>query len=137
MTKNYTILLLFLSLFGLDAYSQKIDLKKGMILVDNVNVFNFEKKNLGSEFYLYQLNDNKNVVYIEINNNNTLSYLEDDFVKIIFKEKDVTIESKSLIDKNWKGIIKLLFTQQVYDKNGVLNEEQLEQFVSKYNNRNL
>ena len=135
MKKNYWLLLL--ALLNLTVYSQEIDLKKGKVIANNNSVFKFDKRKMGSEISLFQLNTNTEVVFIEINNNNTISYLNDDYIRFVFPKNDVTIESTLLINKNFKEIIQLLFMNKVVDLDGNINAENLEIFKTKQNNRSI
>lgn len=124
-------------IISITGYSQDIDLKKGKVLVNHKSVFNFDKRKMGSEISLFKLDTTTEVIYIEINNNNTISYLDDDFVRVVFPKNDVTIESTLLINKNFKEIIQLLFMNNVIDMDGNINAENLELFRQRQNNRKI
>lgn len=136
MRKNY-ILLLTTILFTSALYSQEIDLKKGKVLANNNSVFQFDKRKMGSEMSIFQLNSKEELIYIEINNNNTISYLNDDYIRMVFPKNDVTIESTLLINKNFKEIIELLFMNRVVDIDGTINAENLALFKLRQNNRKI
>lgn len=136
MRKNY-ILFLTTVLTSLSSFSQEIDLKKGNVLADKTSVFTFDKRKMGSEISLFQLNTNTEVIYIEINNNSTLSYLDDDYIRLVFPKNKVTIESTLLLNKNFKEIIQLLFMNNVVDLDGNINPENLELFKQRQNNRKI
>ncbi len=136
MRKNYILLLITL-IISITGYSQDIDLKKGKVLANHKSVFNFDKRKMGSEISLFKLDTTTEVIYIEINNNNTISYLDDDFVRVVFPKNDVTIESTLLINKNFKEIIQLLFMNNVIDMDGNINAENLELFRQRQNNRKI
>jgi len=136
MRKNYILLLITL-IISITGYSQDIDLKKGKVLVNHKSVFNFDKRKMGSEISLFKLDTTTEVIYIEINNNNTISYLNDDFVRVVFPKNDITIESTLLINKNFKEIIQLLFMNNVIDMDGNINAENLELFRQRQNNRKI
>ncbi|KIX22364.1 hypothetical protein SY27_00440 [Flavobacterium sp. 316] len=134
MKKNY---LLFFTLFliGCNLYSQEIILKRGKVLADSKSVFNFDKRKLGSEISLFKLDTTIEVIFIEINNNNTISFLNDDYIRIVFPKNEVTIESTLLINKNFKEIIELLFINKVIDLDGNIDPEHLASFSRSHNNR--
>lgn len=136
MRNNY-ILCLTMLLASFSMFSQDIDLKKGKVLANKTSVFTFDKRNMGSEISIFQLNTNTEVIYIEINNNNTLSYLNDDYIRLVFPKNEVTIESTLLINKNFKEIIQLLFMNNVVDLEGNINTENLELFKQRQNNRKI
>ena len=136
MRKNY-ILFLTTVLTSLSVFSQEIDLKKGKVLANNYSVFKYDKRKMGSEISLFQLDTNTEIIYIEINNNNTISYLNDDYIRLVFPKNEITIESTLLINKNFKEIIQLLFTNNVVDLEGNINTENLELFKVRQNNRKI
>lgn len=136
MRKNYILLLITL-IISIAGYSQDIDLKKGKVLANHKSIFNFDKRKMGSEISLFKLDTTTEVIYIEINNNNTISYLDDDFLRMVFPKNDVTIESTLLINKNFKEIIQLLFMNNVIDMDGNINAENLELFRQRQNNRKI
>ena len=136
MRKNY-ILFLTTVLTSLSVFSQEIDLKKGKVLANNYSVFTFDKRKMGSEISLFQLDTNTEIIYIEINNNNTISYLNDDYIRLVFPKNEVTIESTLLLNKNFKEIIQLLFMNNVVDLEGNINTENLELFKQRQNNRKI
>ena len=136
MRKNY-ILFLTTVLTSLSVFSQEIDLKKGKVLANNYSVFTFDKRKMGSEISLFKLDTNTEVIYIEINNNNTISYLNDDYIRLVFPKNEVTIESTLLLNKNFKEIIQLLFMNNVVDLEGNINTENLELFKQRQNNRKI
>ncbi|WP_130735649.1 hypothetical protein [Flavobacterium sp. J27] len=133
MTKHY-ILLLTTLLLSLTVYSQDVDFKKGKVLVDKQNVFNYDKRKMGSEISLFKLDTTTEIIYIEINNNNTISYLDDDYVRLVFPKNEVSIKSSLLINKNFKEIIQLLFMNNVVDYKGNINAENLALFYERQHN---
>lgn len=136
MRKNY-ILLLTTLLVSFTIYSQDIDFKKGKVLANNISVFNYDKRKMGSEISLFKLDTTTEIIYIEINNNNTISLLNDDYVRIVFPKNEVTIESNLLIDRNFKEIIQLLFMNNVVDFEGNINAENLVLFYQRQNNKKI
>lgn len=134
MKKNYSLLLL-LFIIGFNLQAQKIDLKKGKVIANDQKVFDYDKRNLGSEISIFKIDSKTELIYIEVSNNNTLSYLNDDYVRIVFPQNETTILSTTLIDKNFEKIIQLFFLDGVVDFEGNVNTENLKLFTRKYNNK--
>jgi hypothetical protein len=134
MKRNYSLLLL-LFIIGFNVQAQKIDLKRGSVIANDQKVFDYDKRNLGSEISIFKLGSKTELIYIEVSNNNTLSYLNDDYVRIVFPQNETTVLSTTLIDKNFEKIIQLLFLDSVVDFEGNINPENLKLFTRKYNNK--
>ena len=134
MKKKYSLLLL-LFIIGFNLQAQKIDLKKGKVIANDQKVFDYDKRNLGSEISIFKIDSKTELIYIEVSNNNTLSYLNDDYVRIVFPQNETTVLSTTLIDKNFEKIIQLLFLDNVVDFEGHINPENLKLFTRKYNNK--
>ncbi|CAM3948929.1 MULTISPECIES: hypothetical protein [Flavobacterium] len=134
MKRNYSLLLL-LFIIGFNVQAQKIDLKRGSVIANDQKVFDYDKRNLGSEISIFKLGSKTELIYIEVSNNNTLSYLNDDYVRIVFPQNETTVLSTTLIDKNFEKIIQLLFLDNVVDFEGNINPENLKLFTRKYNNK--
>ena len=64
-----------------------------------------------------------------------MSYLNDDYVRIVFPQNETTVLSTTLIDKNFEKIIQLFFLDGVVDFEGNINTENLKLFTKKYNNK--
>ncbi|VXC19157.1 conserved hypothetical protein [Flavobacterium sp. 9AF] len=92
---------------------------------------------MGSEISLFTLDTTTEIIYIEINNNNTISYLDDDFIRLVFPKNEVTIKSTQLIGKSLKDIIQLLFKNKVVDNHGNINVDNLALFYERQHNKNI
>jgi len=64
--------------------AQKIKLKKGNVIIDGETYFKYEKRMMASEFSLYSLDGEDEILFILRNNNETIGYGDDDFNQITF-----------------------------------------------------
>ena len=126
--KVVTILMLCMTMAS---FGQKIKFKKDKVLVDGKEMFNFERRALGTEISIYNLGTDDEIIYMIHNNNETPQYQQDDFTKMVFIEEDVIIESTNLVG-SWKRMIQTLIKQKVIDENGKINVEKLGKFRKKY-----
>ncbi|QHI35868.1 hypothetical protein IMCC3317_12160 [Kordia antarctica] len=129
MKKILVILLLFVSGTML---AQKVKFKKDKIVLDGEKVLSFERENLGMIFTVYSLNGEDELIFMQYNRNATENYDDDDYLKILFLDSEVLIESNSLRDDTWKSVMRLLFKNKVLNKAGEINLKSLRKFKLKY-----
>ena len=128
-------LILFITItFAINIYSQKIKLKDDKLQLDGKDIFSYKKVTSESELYLYDLETNKEVVYIKLDRNGTFEYDGDNYVKIFFAEPKIKVESKSLhFGGRGIPIVEKLISEGVIEHNGNINFEKAETFHEKYN----
>ncbi|MEY8847288.1 hypothetical protein AB9K26_00610 [Psychroserpens sp. XS_ASV72] len=131
--KLKNILLLTLVLISMATVSaQKIKLKKGFVFIDNEKVFEFEKRAAASEFSLYTIGKEQEILFILRNNNETIGYGDDDFNQIIFIKDNRKLETASLRGYSFKYFIQKLISEKVLDIEGNIDSNKLDTFFSKY-----
>lgn len=116
--------------------AQEVKLKKGIVYVDDVPAFSFDKKAMGNELYVYKLNTTEEVVSIIVDNNGTESKV-DDSKKIIFNQQKTTIQSKNFRSQNYEFLLSLLLQGKVIDLKGEINPDNLKRFWSKHDQNNV
>jgi CRISPR/Cas system endoribonuclease Cas6 (RAMP superfamily) len=143
MKKIITILVLLVSFFG---FSQKVKFKKEKVIIDDVEVFAYEK-----EGFMYTFSTLSSVEFISVlstiyqernpahyNQNNPQAYR---FPALLNKEVNTVKFLKSgrelFTDLSDKEIIKAVFKAKLVNENGEIDEEKLDVFITKYNNENL
>lgn len=134
MKPFHYLLILLVSATTLSA--QKVDLKKGIVYVDETPAFSFEKKAMGNEIHLYRLNTKDELAYVAVETNNTESKV-DDSKKVVFMQQHVTIKSKDFRAKNYETMIQLLLEGKVMDSKGEINAENLKKFQQKFDDGNI
>lgn len=129
------ILQLVICLIAISINAQKLDVdfKKDKIIVNDKVVLGFEKKSMGTEFSIYSLEPQSEIIYAKRDYNGTMNYRDDDMVKITFLDLKISIESKALSIRTWKYIVELMFESHLFDENNKLIEENVKKFELKYN----
>ena len=132
MKKAITILLLIMftsiSIHAQDVKAKDINFKaaQGFITLNKENIFKL--KYSSSYFYIYNLESGKEVMYIYINDNETLHYLEDDYYKVYFTNSKKSFESKL----HHRFIIERLINEGVITSDWLINDEKVDDFIDRY-----
>jgi len=139
MKKSITIVFLLVSVL---AFSQKVKMKKDKVIIDDVEVYNFEEEGRMTTFSTLSNEEFASVVttsYQERNQgynprySSSPQYLNHTVytVKFLSSGKEVTT------DIGIKKIAAALYKSEMIDANGKIDEEKLNIFINKYNNENL
>jgi len=130
------ILLLTLTFFFVSAVNaQNVKLKKGFVLVDNEKTFEYEKRAAASEFSLYTIGREQEVIFMLRNSNETIGYGDDDFIQITFIVDNRKLETASLRGYSFKYFVEKLIKEKVLDLEGNIDSKKLDTFFSKYDER--
>ncbi|MCF8278177.1 MAG: hypothetical protein K9J17_15730 [Flavobacteriales bacterium] len=133
--KPTNILLSFLVTILSFSYSsaQKIQMKKGKVTIDKVEILDFNYEWQLAETHFLKLGTTEEIVYAKFSNGGTKEYKGDDYTKVYFPGFDKTVESKE-VNYGLKGemLIKKLIGDGVVTADGALDEEKLNIFVKKY-----
>ena len=128
------VIFIIISLFFTTvSFAQKVQFKKSKVLIDKIETFDFNRSLLSNDFSLYKLNSKDEIIYISHFNNETPRYHDDDYKKIVFIKQNIIVESSRLRSKTLKQLIRLLLEEEILDKDGNINPEKLQSFVTKYN----
>src|SRR5690606_19187227 len=114
------------------SYAQDVKLKKDYVYIDGEQKFQYNKQSGGTEFSLYTLDKEKEIVYIVYNNNGTITYLEDNLVEITFIDVNMKIETQKFQGRTFSYILERLFQEKVIDLEGTVSQEKLDVFFRKY-----
>ncbi|MCF8276751.1 MAG: hypothetical protein K9J17_08460 [Flavobacteriales bacterium] len=108
-------------------------MKKGKILIDKVNVLDFDFQVMFAETHVYRTNTKEEVLFLKFNNNGTKEFKGDDYVKIYFNQFDVLVVSKELFF-GFKGemLLKKLLLDGVMNSTGTIDQEEMLVFSRKY-----
>jgi hypothetical protein len=143
MKRLFTVLFLALSLVS---FSQKVKLKKDKVIIDDVEVYNYEDEGrtitfstLKSEEFITVLTttyQERNPAHYNGNDPNAYRYpaLID---KQVYTVKFLKSGRELFTDMRDKDIIKAVFKANLVDENNNIDEEKLNIFITKYNNENL
>ena len=143
MKKAVVILFLSMSFLG---FSQKVKLKKDKVLIDDVEVYNYEK-----EGFMYTFSTLSSVEFISVlitkyqernpahyNGNDPYAYRYPAFYdKEVYTVKFLKSGKELFTDLREKDIIKAVYKSNLVDEKGEIDEEKLNVFITKYNNENL
>ena len=125
----FTVFLFSLSFFG---FSQKIKLKKGHVLVDEVVWLKYNESNGSFNTSLINFK-NEEIIFIKFvkrGYDNTIYNKtgEPNYFEVIFLGLNKKIEIKD----DTKEIIKIIFNSKAVNEDGTLNKEKVERLVEKY-----
>ena len=143
MKRIFTVLFLMLSIAS---FSQKVKLKKDKVLIDDVEVYNYEK-----EGFMYTFSTLSSVEFISVlitkyQERNPAHYNGNDpnafrypafYDKEVYTVKFLKSGKELFTDLREKDIIKAVYKANLVDENGVIDEAKLDVFINKYNNENL
>lgn len=129
------LFVVFVSFFAFsNVEAQKVKFKKDKVELDGEQVFGFDRRELGDEISIYSLDEEDELIFMILDRNGTKTYNDDNFIKIVFIEQKVTIESSALAQDTWKSVLKKMFKQKVLTKDGKVNGDKIEIFNAKYGN---
>lgn len=121
-----------LLMMSFPALAQKVELKKGKVILDKQERFQFERRLFNSEFVLRTLEEGDELLSIIRNDNGTDHYWEDDFIQIVFPASQVSLISYRLKDLSYARLLNMIVRDQVIGKDGSIDEEKLRVFFLKY-----
>lgn len=104
----------------------KFKYKKGYVFVQKKEVLKL-RYSIGY-FYVSDLNTGEEMMYFRINDNETPSYFDDDYVKVFFNDSEKEFESKS----HQRILMAQMINEGVFDSDWNLVEENVDKFIRKY-----
>lgn len=126
-------LLLLLAILSVSmSYAQKVNLKKGIVYFDNKPVYTYDREMMGNVTNIYHSETKEMLLTISFENNGTIDYKEDDFIKVFFYEANALIESSKLRGMWPKQILERMRKMGVVDDNGLFNPMKVENFRKQY-----
>lgn len=100
--------------------------KKGFLIVNDQNVLKL--KYSASFFNIYDLNTGEEIMYIYLNDNETMTYLDDDYIKVYFTKSKKSLETKL----HQRVLMEKLINERVLKSDWTLDEDRIEDFIEKY-----
>ena len=104
----------------------KFKYKKGYVFVEKKEVLKL-RYSIGY-FYVSDLNTGEEMMYFRINDNETPSYFDDDYVKVFFNDSEKEFESKS----PQRILMAQMINEGIFDSDWNLVEENVDKFIRKY-----
>lgn len=139
MTIN-RLFVLFLLIAGCNLYlSQNVTIKDDKVFLDGKQILKTEKISLAQYSFFSVKNDDEILMY-KYMDNETPSYVSDDYFILNFLTEKVKVESKDLgkvsnfmnSRKGMEKLVKWLLKERVFNQEGELNPERVTVFKEKY-----
>jgi hypothetical protein len=130
--KKYLFIVAFITCLGNSSKAQKIEVKNGTVQVDDKDFLSYKSANDNYELTIYKLNTKDELIFVLYNDNQTRSYKQDDYYKIIFLGLNLKMETHNY-ELTWKPTIKWFIKNNLFTSNGELNEAGVKIFIEKYN----
>ncbi len=131
MKKIITILFLSFSFFG---FSQKIKLKKGDVLVDDVVWLKYDGCGGWDQMCSIINLKGDEIIYMNALKQENSSNPDAKYWKVKFLGTQQTIELEANLSNINGSLLKKFFDAKVVDEDGTLNEERVQRMVEKYGN---
>ncbi|WP_430412305.1 hypothetical protein [Kordia sp.] len=101
-------------------------MKRGTIFIEGTETLSYEKKSHKTEYVIYKLNTKEEII-------NVVSNIREGYKKIYFVESKKSLETRLTY---WnRSFIKWLIEQNVLNLNGTINDEKVDSFIAKYDER--
>lgn len=100
--------------------------KKGFIIVNKQNVLKL--KYSANYFNIYDVNTGDEIMYIYLNDNETMTYLDDDYIKVYFSKAKKSLETKL----HQRVLLEKLINDKVLRSDWSLDENRIDEFIEKY-----
>ena len=136
-SRNVIILFCFM-IFTTTLSAQKIRLKLGKIIINDIEVFSYnESSNVSGRYRsIYKLNTNDEVIFIKENNGGTTSGSNpevDDFVTYNFLKEKIKVEIAGIT--LFRDEVAFMLKEGVFDLQGNLNSEKIILFKDKFDEK--
>jgi len=143
MKRIITVLFLVLSTV---AFSQKVKFKKDKVIIDDVEMYNYDREGFMTTFSTLSSQEFMSVLITQYQTRNESYYQMKDPEKYsispyktenVFTVKFLQSGKEMFTQMSDKEVIKAFFKANLMDENGKIDEEKLDVFITKYNNENL
>ncbi|WP_239178615.1 hypothetical protein [Tenacibaculum sp. Mcav3-52] len=124
--KNNLILICSFFLFLTVCHAQKVKMKNNVIFINGKETLRYAKKSHNNEYVIYELHTKNEII-------NVVSNINDGYKKILFVKSKKSLETTL---GYWnKSFIKWLIEQDVMTIDGKLNNDQIDIFIEKYDEK--
>lgn len=130
----------FLLIAGCNLYfSQDVTIKDDKVLLDGKQILKTEKISL-AQYSFFSVNNDDEILMYKYMDNETPSYVSDDYFILNFLTEKVKVESKDLgkvsnfmnSRKGMEKLVRWLLKERVINQDGELNPERVAIFKEKY-----
>lgn len=134
------ILTLFLAIIGCNLYlSQNVTIKDDKVILDGKQILKVEKISV-MQYSFFSMKDDEEVLLYKYMDNETPSYVNDDYFILNFLTEKAKVESTDLAKianfmnskKGMEKLIRWLLKERVITQDGELNPERVAVFKEKY-----
>lgn len=113
--------------------AQEVKLKKGKVLINGVESFDYTVDMLLAETHVYRLGSRDEIVLITFKNNGTREYKGDDYITVYFTPTNTKLTTGALYyGLRGEVMVKKLITEGVIHGDGSIDPQRLETFIGKY-----
>lgn len=133
MQHKSILILLIPLLFFSSAHAQKVQFRRGKVLVDKAPVMLYYRINWGDGMIFSRLDGSRMIAKFQVSNNGTRRYKADDYDFVRFPT--VGIRFKTVDQRKKKEWVQLMLAEGVIDGSGGLNEAAARSFAAKYENK--
>ncbi|WP_300686445.1 hypothetical protein [Chryseobacterium sp.] len=139
MTANRLLAFFILMISSNLYFSQEVVIKNDKVLLDGKQILKAEKISL-AQYSFFSMKDDEEILLYKYMDNETPSYVSDDYFILNFLTEKIKIESTDLgkvanfmnSKKGMEKIIKWLLKERVLNQNGELNPDRVIVFKEKY-----
>ena len=140
MKKSIVFFFLIFSFFG---FSQKVKFKKGMVLIDNVEVFKYDSE--GNSTTYSSLDGDEFVIVLSTSydipnpngNSPGMSGAPATLKRYVYTVRFLDSGKELYTDLFDKDLAKAFFKSELFNEDGSLNQDKVDKFINKYNNETL
>lgn len=134
------LLALFLLMVGCNLYfSQEVTIKNDKVLLDGNQILKVEKINV-AQYSFFSMKDDEEVLLYKYMDNETPSYVSDDYFILNFLTEKTKVESTDIAKianfmnskKGMEKLVRWLLKERVINNNGELNPDRISVFKDKY-----
>ncbi|PKF72273.1 hypothetical protein [Chryseobacterium sp. PMSZPI] len=134
------LLAVFILMISCNLYfAQDVTIKDNKVFLDGKQILKAEKISL-AQYSFFSMKDDEEILFYKYIDNETPSYINDDYFALNFLTEKVKIESKDIgkvanfmnSRKAMERIIKWLLKERVLNQNGEINPDRLTIFKEKY-----
>ena len=133
--KKLSAILILILLTSISNYNyihaQDVNLKKDFVTIDGEQKFQYQKRRSATEFTLFSLDKEKEILTIIRNTANSKN-INDNYVQIIFADYNVRVETLRLKGYTYAKFLELLLKEKVLLPDGSIDEAKLQNFFAKY-----
>ena len=128
--KKTLILLIFSVIISVNLKAQNLILKKGKLLIDDIEVFDYKIDVAKGWLSIYDLKTKEELIYIEESLGGIDNEHGNDYVIFKFLKQKVTVETSGY--SFWIDYVKFLYRNKIFDSNGKIDDLKINLFQLQF-----